>query len=132
MNKAELIELINSLGLDKNEFYVVSSGALVLRGLLPDAGDLDISVSDEGLAYLKKKYNLTPKNSDNWYYVTDRVECVCNGDKSKWVEPQLCEGIYVQNINQYYEYLLTSDRDKDKARIPIVKEYIANLEKEKI
>ena len=58
MNKAELIELINSLGLDKNEFHVVSSGALVLRGLLPDAGDLDISVSDEGLAYLKKKSSI--------------------------------------------------------------------------
>ena len=39
MNKEELIELIESLKLDKNEFWILSSGALVLRGIYPDAGD---------------------------------------------------------------------------------------------
>ena len=31
MNKEELIELINSLKLDKKEYWILSSGALVIR-----------------------------------------------------------------------------------------------------
>lgn len=48
MNKQELIELIESLKLDKNEFWILSSGALVIRGIYPDAGDLDIAVTEKG------------------------------------------------------------------------------------
>ena len=58
MNKKELIELIESLKLDKNEFWILSSGALVMRDLYPDAGDLDIAVTEKGLDELKKNYNL--------------------------------------------------------------------------
>ena len=31
MNKEELIELLESLKIDKNEFWILSSGALVMR-----------------------------------------------------------------------------------------------------
>ena len=56
MNKKELIELIENLKLDKNEYWILSSGALVIRGLYPDAGDLDIAVTEKGLEELKKNY----------------------------------------------------------------------------
>ena len=49
MNKKELLELIDSLKINKNEFWVLSSGALVLRGIYPNAGDLDIAVTEKGL-----------------------------------------------------------------------------------
>ena len=35
---------------------------------------------------------------------------------------QLVENYYVQNLQEYYEYLLSSNREKDKLRINIVKE----------
>jgi hypothetical protein len=35
----------------------------------------------------------------------------------------------MQNINEYYNYLLKSDREKDKLRIPIVEDYIKKLKK---
>ena len=125
MNKNELIELIDSLKIDKKEFYVVSSGALVLRGILPDAGDLDLSVTDVGLEQLKQNYNLKKKNDDNWFTVNDKVECVCNGPKESWeYQPENCNGIFVQNILQYYAYLQESDREKDKKRIPLVEKYM--------
>ena len=53
MNKEELIELIESLKLDKNEYWILSSGALVIRGIYPDAGDLDIEIKEKGLQELK-------------------------------------------------------------------------------
>ena len=49
MKKDELLELIKTLKIDKEEFWVLSSGALVLRGIYPDAGDLDIAVTNKGL-----------------------------------------------------------------------------------
>ncbi|MGN1227512.1 MAG: hypothetical protein ACI4TX_02615, partial [Christensenellales bacterium] len=73
MNKQEMIDLINSLKIDKSEFYVVSSGALVLRNLLQDAGDLDIAVTDKGLEQLKNNYNLTMRE-DGWFRLSENVE----------------------------------------------------------
>jgi hypothetical protein len=55
MNKSELIKLIESLNIDKEEFWLLSSSALVIRGIYPDAGDLDIGVSLKGLNQLKEK-----------------------------------------------------------------------------
>lgn len=126
MKKAELLKLIESLKIDKNEFWILSSGALVLRGIYDDAGDLDIAVTNKGLEELKKNYNLIRKEN-GWYIVNDEVECVCDGDKDKLkYKPEYNGEYYLQNINEYYEYLKQSSRDKDKVRIPIVENYIKN------
>lgn len=124
MKKDELLKLIESLKIDKNEFWILSSGALVLRGIYDDAGDLDIAVTNKGLEELKKNYNLIRKEN-GWYIVNDEVECVCDGDKDKLkYKPEYNGEYYLQNINEYYEYLKQSSRDKDKVRIPIVENYI--------
>ena len=47
MNKEELIKLIENLNLPKDEYYILSSGVLVLYGLRDLAGDLDLCVSEE-------------------------------------------------------------------------------------
>lgn len=120
MNKLELINLIDSMELDKDEFIVLSSSALVLRGIMENAGDLDIAVTNKGLEYLNNKYNLIKKDND-WYKVTDDIECVLDNMKGK---KELLGNYYVQDINDYLEYLKSSNREKDKLRIPMVEEYI--------
>lgn len=126
MNKEELLELLKTLKLNKEEFWILSSSALVLRNLFPDAGDLDIAVTDKGLEELKKNYNLKQKEN-GWYIVNDKIECVCDGAKENLkYQPELIDGYYVQNLKEYYEYLLNSNREKDKLRIDIVKEKINN------
>ena len=127
MNKDELLELINSLKIGKNEFWLLSSSALVMRGIYPDAGDLDIAVTDKGLEELKQNYNLIPKGN-GFYIVTDNVECVCDGAiENLEYKPELVDGYLCQNIHEYLNYLKNSEREKDKLRIPIVEEYIDNL-----
>ena len=122
MNKEELLKLLETLKINKEEFWILSSSALVLRDLFPDAGDLDIAVTDIGLEELKQNYNLKQKEN-GWYIVTDKIECVCDGAKEKLkYKPELVENYYVQNLQEYYEYLLSSNREKDKLRINIVKE----------
>ena len=122
MNREELLELIRQVGISSDEFVVLSSGALVLRGIYESAGDLDIAVTRKGLEELSSKYNLIPKpGHDNWYIVNDRVECVLDdmeGKKEKVGE------YYLQDINDYLSYLESSEREKDKLRIPLVEEYI--------
>lgn len=121
MNKEELLKLLNSIKINKEEFWILSSSALVLRGLFPDAGDLDIAVTDKGLEELNQNYNLKQKEN-GWYIVNDKIECVCDGAKENLkYQPELVEGYYVQNLEEYYNYLLSSNREKDKLRIDLVK-----------
>lgn len=124
MNKDELLKLIGTLEIDKDEFWVLSSGALVLRGIYPSAGDLDIAVTNKGLEQLKSNYNLKLKEN-GFYIVDDKIECVCDGKKEdlKYMPELVCD-YYVQNINEYLEYLEESTREKDKQRISLVKNYI--------
>ena len=121
MNKNELIELINSLKLDKNEYWILSSSALVLRDLYKDAGDLDIAVTEKGLEELKKNYNLIPKDN-NWFIVNDKIECVLD-TKEDW-KIDIYEGYNLESIEKYYQFLINSDREKDKLRIPLIESYM--------
>lgn len=123
MNKEELIELIETLKLDKNEFWILSSGALVIRGILEDAGDLDIAVTEKGLQELKDNYNLKEKGN-NWYEVNEKVECILE-IKEQWKIEKYGE-YYLQSLDKYYEFLKNSDREKDKKRIPLVEKYLNN------
>ena len=123
MNKEELIELLESLKIDKNEFWILSSGALVMREIYPDAGDLDIAVTERGLQELKDNYNLKQKEN-GWYIVNDKVECVLD-TKEDWKIEKYGE-YNLQSIEKYYEFLKNSRREKDKARLPLVEEYMKN------
>lgn len=123
MNKEELLKLIRSLKIDKEEFWILSSGALVIRGIYPDAGDLDIAVTEKGLQQLNENYNLIEK-ANGWYIVNDKVECILD-TKEPWKIEKFGE-YNLQSIEKYYEFLKESNRDKDKARIPLVEEYMKN------
>ena len=100
MNKAELIELIETLKIDKNEFWILSSGALVIRGIYPDAGDLDIAVTEKGLEELKKNYDLKEKGK-GWYEINEKIECVLDTKEAWKIEKY---GEYnLQSIEKYYD-----------------------------
>ena len=121
MNKEELIKLVKSLKIDRDEFWILSSGALVIRGIYPDAGDLDIAVTEKGLQELKENYTLIEKEN-GCYIVNDKVECVLD-TKEPWKIEKI--GDYnLQSIEKYYEFLKESNREKDKARIPLIEEYM--------
>jgi len=129
MNKKELIELIKTLKISKEEFWILSSGALVLRDIYPDAGDLDIAVTNKGMEELKQNYNFISKDYELgvFYKVTENVECVCDGNKEELeFKPERVGEFYVQNIYQYLDFLKNSTREKDKKRISLVEEYIKN------
>ena len=124
MNKEQLLKLIESLNIEPTEFWVLSSGSLVLRDLLPTANDLDIAVTEEGLNQLKKQFTLTKKDN-GFYIVNDDVECVVDQLTEDKVER--VGKYYVQSLTKYYEYLKTSTREKDKIKYEIVKKVLEHI-----
>ena len=128
MDKEKILELLETLKISREEFWTLSSTALVLRGIYPDAGDLDIAVTDKGLEELKQNYDLKFKEN-GWFVVSELIEGVCDGKKEELkYKPEKIEDYYVQNIHEYLEYLKSSNREKDKLRIPIVEKYIRENE----
>lgn len=117
MNKEELLKLLESIKIDKEEFWVLSSSALVLRGLFDGAGDLDMAVTEKGLQQLKENYDLSQKEN-GWYKVNDKIEC-CLDIKEDWKIEKY--GNYnLESLEKYMLYLRNSKREKDKIRYQIV------------
>ena len=126
MDKKELIELLESLPIDKEEFWVLSSSALVFRNLFKDAGDLDLAVTIKGLEQLKSHFNLKQKEN-GWYIVNDKIECVVD-IKEDWKVEKYGD-YYLQSLEMYFDYLKNSFREKDKIKYEIVKECLESREK---
>ncbi len=122
MNKEQVISLIESINLDIEDFTILSSSGLVLRGIMETAGDLDIAVTMKGLNKLKEQFDIRKKN-EFFYTVTDKIECVQDDMIGKRTK---IGNYYCQNINEYLNYLKNSEREKDKLRVALVEEYIRN------
>ena len=121
LNKEEIIKLIESLGINYEEFWVLSTSALVLRGMYPDAGDLDIAVTEEGLKELKALYPLKQK-PNGFYIVSDKIECVLDTKDDSKVEKY---GKYnLERLEKYYNYMISANREKDKEKIKIIDIYL--------
>ena len=121
MKKEKIVELVESLGLDYDDFWILSTSALVLRDLWDKANDLDIAVTEKGLKELQSKYNLVRKEN-GFYIVNDMVECVQDTKDDYKVEK--VGKYYLQSLEYYYEYLDGTKRDKDKEKYKIVKKIL--------
>ena len=121
VNKKELEKLISTLKIEKSEYWILSSASLVLRGIYDSAADLDIAVTEKGLKELKENYDLVQKEN-GWYIVNDKVECILDEKMPNKIEKFV--EYYLQDIYDYYDFIKNSNREKDKKRIPLVKNYI--------
>ena len=127
MNKEELEKLISTLKIEKGEYWILSSASLVLRGIYDSAADLDLAVTEKGLKQLKENYNLVQKEN-GWYIVNDKVECVLDTKEPYKIEK--FGEYYLQDINDYYNFIKNSNREKDKKRIPLIEDYINTRKKD--
>ena len=90
---------------------------------MDSAGDLDILVTQKGFEQLKENYDLKEKKEcNNSYIVNEKIECILNDNEDR---KEKMGDYYIQDINQYLEFLKLSNREKDKARIPMIEEYIS-------
>lgn len=124
MNKQEVIKLLKELNLPISDYYVLSSGCLVLYGLRNIANDLDLCVKPELFEKLRVKYNLKEedKNECGFYHINDLVEIVVSGKYP--FEFDIVEGYQVQKLEQILNSKINSDKSKDKADVENILNYL--------
>lgn len=126
MNKQEVIKLLKELDLPTSEYYVLSSGCLVLYGLRNIANDLDLCIKPGLFEKLRVKYNLKEedKNECGFYRINDLVEVVVSGKYP--FEFDIVEGYQVQKLEQILNSKINSDRPKDKIDVENILNYLKN------
>lgn len=124
MNKQEVIKLLKKLNLPISDYYVLSSGCLVLYGLRNIANDLDLCVKPELFEKLRVKYNLKEENKNEcgFYHINDLVEVVVSGKYP--FEFDVVEGYQVQKLEQILNSKINSDKPKDKADVENILNYL--------
>jgi hypothetical protein len=124
MNKEQLLILLESLELPKTEYYILSSGSLLLYGLREVAGDLDLCVSYELFEKLKEKYRLkdSDKNECGFYHISQDVEIVPNSKENFKMDYK--DGYPVESLKSILEFKEKRNAPKDQKDIENIKKYL--------
>ena len=124
MNKEELLKLVESLDLPKDEYYILGGGSLVIFGIKNTTADLDLCVSEELFAKLKEKYNLDEKdkNECGFYNISDIVEVIPN-PKEEFTFEEI-EGYRVEKLKRILEFKKKRNAPKDQPYIKKITEYL--------
>ena len=124
MNKKELLKLLDSLNLPKTEYYILSSGSMLLYGLRDIANDLDLCVSNELFEILKEKYNLNEnnKNDSGFYKISKDIEIILNDKKN--FKMDYIDEYPVENLKTILEFKEKRNLPKDKKDIENIKKYL--------
>ena len=124
MNKEELLKLVESLRLPKEEYYILGGGSLVMFGIKETTSDLDLCVSDELFARLKEEYNLNEKdkNECGFYQITDIIEVIPNPKEEFTCEE--IDGYQVEELKRILEFKKKRNAPKDQPYIKEIAKYI--------
>ena len=123
MYKEELFKLAASIDLPKEEYSIISGGALVIHGLREQTNDLDIDITAKGLEILRKNFNIELINEEKKQYkVTDEIECFL-------VEKLESDIVYIDNypcesLISVYKLKKRMNREKDRADILAIEKYL--------
>jgi len=126
VNKETIIKKINLLNLDKNDFYVLGSASLVLRGIIDIAHDIDLAITNK--AYLKNKDNLIylgANHNSKWYKINEEIECCVEDLLDEKVDSG--EPFNLINLEYYYNnFIKESNREKDKLKKTLLEKILFN------
>ena len=124
MNKEELLSLLDTLNLPKTEYYILSSGSMLLYGLREKANDLDLCVSNELFEQLKEKYNLKDcdKNECGFYHISQKIEIVPNAKEDFKMEYK--DGYPVESLETILAFKEKRNAPKDQKDIENIKKYL--------
>ena len=125
MNKEEFLRIVDSLNFDKNEYCIIASGSMLMHGLTDYCNDVDLKVSKELFDELMNKYHM--KQSERYDYVyelSDNIDVNCKNFNKDNIE--IVDDYPVEKLEINLEWMIANNRDKDKEKIRIIKEYLEN------
>lgn len=128
MNKEQLITRLKELGFPLGDYYILSSGCLMLYGLREKIGDIDLCISEELFNSIKDKYKLTEdkKNECGFYKVDEYLEIVVNPKET--LKYDMKDGYPVEKLTTILEYKLKRNALKDQKDIENIKKFL-NIKK---
>lgn len=126
MKKEELIKILDELNFPLGEYYLLSSGCLMLYGMRDEIGDIDLCVSEELFDQIKDVYGLTDdrKNECGFYKVNDFLEVVVNSKED--MDYDIKDGYPVEKLETILNFKLKRNKEKDQKDIVNIKAYIMN------
>ena len=124
MNRAELVEKLNALDLDKQEYWLITGGAMVLYGLREQTHDVDLGCTSALADRLEQTYPTTINRfGTRWIRLDDDVELFEN-----WLHDgvETVDGIPVISLQGLLEMKKELNREKDLRDIQRIEAYLEN------
>ena len=127
MNKSELIRRLNELAFDKNEYWLITGGAMVLYGLRAETSDVDLGCSSKMADRLENKGYPTIVLDDGTRKITvdEDVEIFEN-----WIfdTVNMIDDIPVISLNGLMEMKKSLGREKDCRDIELIEKYLGKAQ----
>ncbi len=120
MKRIELVNLLNSLDLKREDYIVVGVSSLVLRGIIEECFELDMFVNLNAFATLRRRFTLFPKSS-GWFTVTIAVEIL---PKSNFGKFELYDDYQIEDLNTIYNFYKKRNLPKDQKIIAKIERYL--------
>ena len=123
MNKKEYIKELDKLNLDKSRYCIISGGVMLLYGLKNTTEDIDIKIRPDYFEELKERFTFkkSPKYS-YLYEINDKTEVAVLDYNDKDI--RVVDGYPVESLELQLEWMIRNNRDKDKEKIKIIKNYL--------
>lgn len=124
MNKEQLISKLKELNFPLGDYYILSSGCLMLYNMRTKIGDIDLCISEDLFESIKEKYNLTEdkKNQHGFYKIDDYLEVIVN--KKEELDYDIIDGYPGEKLNSILQFKINRNADKDQEDILNIKKYL--------
>ncbi len=125
MNKQEYIKRLNSLGLDKKRFCIISGGVMLLYGLKESTEDIDIKMRPDYFDEIKGRFPVRKSSKyDYLYELNDFCEVAVLDYQDSDI--RIVDGYPVESLELQLEWMLSQNREKDKEKIKIIQRFLKN------
>lgn len=123
MNREELLNRLQALDFSKEDYWLITGGAMVLYGLRAETGDIDLGCTRKLADELQAQgYPVTaaPSGKRKICYADD-VEIFV-----EWLydRVELCDGVPVISLNGLMAMKRSIGREKDLRDIRLIEEYL--------
>ncbi len=124
LNKEQILDKLNELELDKNEFVVSMGSSLVMHNIKKETNNINISISSDSFSRLRQKYNSIYEN--NIETIKYDVFEISNLDLN--IKKELIDNYYCQDLESIMSIKKELNRKKDIKDIKAIDLYLCSLD----
>jgi hypothetical protein len=122
MNKNKILDLLTKLNLPQDQYFILSGASLVLRGIKDICGDLDLCITPIAFEDLKRRFDVTNGEHENWYKIGEEIEFVVEPKEHFFME--FVNGYPLQELKSVLDFKLKRNAPKDQEDIKRIRAYL--------